>query len=73
MTPGSFSHLVEIDEVERLLTIYRLRGTERELYTSVKLPDTTWDTNRRAVEEFCRTLGENLIFDSPTARKLLGI
>jgi hypothetical protein len=42
VTPGSFSHLVEIDEVEGLLMIYRVRGAERELYTSVKLPDTTW-------------------------------
>jgi hypothetical protein len=72
MTPSS-SHVVEIDENERLLTIYRARGTERELYTSVKLPDATWDTNRQAVEEFCRKLGENLIFDSPAARKILGI
>jgi hypothetical protein len=70
---ASSSHVVEIDENEKLLTIYRARGTERELYTSVKLPDATWDTNRPAVEEFCRKLGENLIFDSPAARKILGI
>jgi hypothetical protein len=73
MTTGSFSHLIEIDEGARLLTIYRVRGAERELYTSVRLPDTTWEENRHAVEEFCRKLGGTIVFDSPSARKLLGI
>jgi hypothetical protein len=73
MTASNFSHLIEVDEGGRLLTIYRVRGVERELYTSVRLPETTWDENRHAVEEFCRKLGENIVFDSPSARKLLGI
>ncbi len=73
MTTGSFSHLIEIDEGERLLTIFRVRGAERELYTSVRLPDTTWEENRDAVEEFCLKLGENIVFDSPLARELLGL
>jgi hypothetical protein len=73
MTVAQHSHLIEIDESEGLLTIYRVRGGERELYTSVKLPSTTWDSDRKAIENFCRTLGENILYDSPAARKLLGI
>lgn len=73
MTITEHSHLIEVDEDERLLTIYRVRNGERELYTSVQLPATTWDTDRRAIEDFCKTLGENILFDSPVARKLLSI
>jgi hypothetical protein len=73
MTIAQHSHFVEIDEGERSLTIYRVRDGERELYTSIKLPSTTWDADRRAIESFCRTLGENILFDSSAARKLLGI
>ena len=67
------SHLIEIDQGERSLTIYRVRDGERELYTSVKLPTATWDTDRQAIESFCRLLGENIVFDSPVARELLRI
>ena len=68
-----YSHLVEIDTQERLLTIYRVSGTERQLYTSVKLPDGQSETGSVGFEEFCRTLGENILFDSAAARKLLGL
>jgi hypothetical protein len=73
MAIGQHSHLIEIDQAERSLTIYRIRGSEREPYTSVKLPTGTWDSNRQAMESFCRMLGENILFDSPVARELLGI
>jgi hypothetical protein len=72
MTVAQHSHLIEIDE-EGSVRIYRIRDGERELYTSVELPSTTWDTDPQAIESFCRTLGENILFDSPAARKLLGI
>jgi hypothetical protein len=65
------SHLIEIDEGEGSLRIFRVRDGERELYTSVELPSTTWDTDPQAIESFCRMLGENILFDSPAARKLL--
>lgn len=73
MTITQHSHLIEINEGERSLTIYRIREGKQELYTSVKLPNTTWDVDRQAVEHFCRTLGENILFDSPAARRLLSI
>lgn len=69
----TYSHLVEIDEKERLLTIYRISGSKRQLYTSVKLPEKTWEKNPEEVKEFCRKLGENIILDSPQARKLFEI
>lgn len=72
MGTTGFCHIVEIDESERQLTIYRVRDAQRELYTSVKLPDATWDKNPQTIQEFCRLLGENIVLDSPVARKLLG-
>jgi hypothetical protein len=67
------AHIVEIDEQNRLLTIYRLTGKKRVLFTSVELPSGTWKGNAKAMKQFCQTLGENLILDSPHARKILGI
>jgi hypothetical protein len=69
----NYCHLVEIDEEKNLLTIYRVNDTERQLYTSVKLPAEKWSDNPKVFQEFCRTLGENILSDSPQARKLLDI
>lgn len=71
MRSVAHDHLIEIDEKNRLLTIHRVRGVERQLYTSVKLPAGKWDENPEAMAEFCRMLGENILWDSPQARKLL--
>lgn len=73
MATDAHAHLVEIDEGGRSLTIYRVRDGERQLFTSVKLPEETWDSDRPAIENFCRMLGENILLDSPAARKLLGL
>lgn len=67
----TYSHLIEINEAERLLMIYRVSGTDRQFYTSVKLPDKSWAENLDVMREFCRILGENILIDSPQARKLL--
>lgn len=69
----TYSHLVEINEDERLLNIYRIDGANRQFFTSVKLPEKSWAENPDAIKEFCRMLGENIILDSPSARKLLEI
>ncbi|MFL6621612.1 MAG: hypothetical protein ACJ8NR_03215 [Sulfurifustis sp.] len=69
----AYSHLIEIEEDERLLTIYRVSGTKRHLFTEVKLPEKTAAEDPEAINEFCRTLGENILLDSPQARKLLGL
>jgi hypothetical protein len=73
MNLENFAHLIEINEEKRLLTIYRVHGEERHLYTSIAFPDKSWDENPEDIKEFCRMLGENIIIDSPIARKLLGI
>lgn len=73
MTSTDYSHLIEIDEPARLLIIYRINGAERQLYTSVKLPDGECVSDSACFEEFCRTLGENILLDSAQARKLLGL
>ena len=65
------SHLIEIDEKEKLLTIYRINGENRQFFTSVKLPQKKWSEDPDAIKEFCRMLGENIILDSPQARQLL--
>ncbi|MGH7868093.1 MAG: hypothetical protein ACREP9_10870 [Candidatus Dormibacteraceae bacterium] len=69
----SHAHLIEVDETGRSLAIYRVRGAERQLFTSVKLPEATQGTDRPAIENFCRMLGENILLDSPSARRLLGL
>ena len=68
-----YSHLVEINEAERTLTIYRLCGDEKVLYTRTDIPNLVWDKEQDEMKNFCRLLGENILLDSPQARKLLQI
>ena len=68
-----YNHIVEVNEDRRTLTIYRITETDKQLYTSVQIPNISWSENPDAIKEFCRYLGENLIIDSPTARRLLGL
>jgi hypothetical protein len=66
----NFSHLVEIDEGKRVLTIYRVFDSgEKSLYTSSDMPE---GKDSKSGAEFARTLGENLLLDSPAARRILG-
>ena len=65
-----FDHLVRIDEDTKELVIFRVdqHGT-RTLLTRTRLPEEAgWNL---AVEKFAMQLGENLLIDSPTARRLL--
>ncbi len=69
-----YSHLVEIDETKRLLTIYRVNEIgEKILFTSIDLPPLTFDKNSEGYRDFAQQLGENLLVDSPVARKLFGL
>lgn len=69
-----YHHLLEIRELDRRLTINRVyEDGRKELFTEVELPSTTCDEDPSRFEEFCRVLGENLLMDSPVARKLLGL
>lgn len=71
----NYSHIVEIDEKEKRLVIFRLfdDGGRKELYTHVDLPDISFEKDKDKFNDFARLLGENLLVDSPTARKLFGL
>lgn len=74
MNKPAFSHLVEIDESSKQLTIYRVfPDGEKQLYTKVDLPLKTINEDKIGFEEFSRILGENLLIDSPVARNIFGI
>lgn len=65
-----YEHLIQIDEVTRDLRVYRVDATgQKTLFTSRQLPvGPGWND---AVGNFARELGENLLLDSPSARRLL--
>ena len=70
----TYSHLVQVDEKTRRLTIHRIYPNGRqEIFTQTDLPATTVDESKDQFEVFCRVLGENLMLDSPISRKLLGL
>lgn len=70
----NYNHLIEINERSRQLIIYRIyEDGRKELFTEVELPSKTFDEDKNLFEEFCHLLGENLLMDSPIARKLLDI
>jgi len=67
-----YSHLVDVDAGTRKLIIHRVYPDGRkELFTQVDLPAGKTSANEKLLDEFCRMLGENLLLDSPVARKLL--
>jgi hypothetical protein len=70
----NYSHLIEIDDSNRRLVIQRIYDDGRkELFTEIKLPSKTCAEDESGFAEFARLLGENLLIDSPIARKLLGL
>lgn len=74
MSEQDFSHLIEVDESNRLLRIYRaFPNGRRILFTETTLPSNPVDTNSHQYEDFVRLLGENILLDSPAARRVLGL
>ncbi len=70
----NYHHILEIDEEKRLLTIKRLfKDGTQQLFTSVELPDSTRSEDPSSFRSFSQALGENLMIDSPAARRLLGL
>lgn len=69
---NSHNHLVCIDENTRELIIFRVNeGGEKTLLTKTALPMVSgWSAE---LEALAKTVGENLLMDSPAARQLLGI
>ncbi|AOY66212.1 hypothetical protein LN565_16190 [Xanthomonas euvesicatoria pv. euvesicatoria] len=66
------SHLVYVDEESRKLLIYRLSEKgKKTLLTDISLPiEQGWSSD---LESIAKQLGENLLMDSPAARRLLDI
>jgi hypothetical protein len=65
-------HFVHIDLGARELQIFRvLSDGQKELYTAITLPESSGWTEK--FESFAKQLGENLLLDSPVARKLLDL
>ncbi len=73
MTTSAYKHLIEVCEEDGVLTIYRVTASDHQLFTSVELPKRGWNEDPEGIREFCRMLGENILADSPQARKLLKI
>ncbi|MEO6146339.1 MAG: hypothetical protein ABIP04_04580 [Sulfuriferula sp.] len=70
----NYNHFVKIDEKSRRLVIYRIYGDGRkELFTEIELPSAIIEEREDEFREFARLLGENLLTDSPVARKLLDL
>lgn len=71
----NYSHMIEIDEGRRRLVIFRIYddGGRKELYTYVDLPDISFEKDKEKFHDFARILGENLLVDSPIARKLFNL
>lgn len=65
-----YSHIVEVNAEKRKILIYRLRDDHPELYTSIDIEDRNWNRNSDQYREFCRLLGEDILVDSPSARKI---
>jgi hypothetical protein len=74
MSDSNFSHLIEIDESARLLRVHRIfPDGRRQLFTETPLPPRAVDPKGSPYAEFARLLGENILLDSPAARRALGI
>jgi hypothetical protein len=70
----SYAHLLEVDEKEKVLNIYRVYPDgKKELFTSADFPGSSLEDDRQGFKEFALRLGENILVDSPAARNLLKI
>jgi hypothetical protein len=68
------SHLIEVDEDTNRIYIYRVNtGGEKHLLTYTDLPSKKYSEDPKGVDEFSRLLGENILLDSPIARKIFDL
>ncbi|MBN8979231.1 MAG: hypothetical protein J0I08_22470 [Rhizobiales bacterium] len=72
MTASNFSHLVEIDEDAKKLKIFRVFDDgKKQFYTEVDFPNRKANDGPGDYEGLMRMLGENILLDSPAARRLM--
>jgi hypothetical protein len=69
---SDFSHLVCYEESMRQIVIYRIDASgQRILFSKMQVPNSSgWS---KEAEHLAKQLGENLLLDSPVARRLLAI
>jgi hypothetical protein len=73
MDVPDYSHLVEIDEDKRVVRIERVFSDGRkQLFTEAPFPARDAVHAGSGYQKFCQMLGENIILDSPAARRVLG-
>jgi len=71
MTIPDYSHFLEFDEDRRVLRVERVfPDGRRQLFTETSLPDKNAIYSEEGFQAFCRVLGENIILDSPVARRI---
>lgn len=69
-----YEHVIRFSEEERRLYIYRVFANGREeLLTYVSLDGISLDSGDRSIQKLAQWFGENILLDSPIARKLLNI
>lgn len=74
MNHTNFSHLVEFNNDDNEVIIYRVfPDGGKQLFTKTKLPTDNLGENKSVFESFARTLGENILIDSPVARARFNI
>lgn len=75
MAKDKYSHLIEVNEEEKRLYIYRvhIKSGKRHLLTYTDLPNKTYDEDPDGFKEFARIFGENILFDSEIVRRILDL
>jgi hypothetical protein len=74
MAVPDYSHLVEIDEDERIVRIMRIFSDgSMQLFIEADFPAKDSKHSQNSYKSFCQMLGENIILDSPAARRVLGL
>ena len=74
MNPPNFSHLVEIDEEAKKLKIFRVfNDGKKQFYTEADFPIGKTGDDKCEYERFMLMLGENILLDSPVARRLMSV
>jgi len=69
-----YSHLVHIDKKQNKLLIYRVyEDGKKHLYTEIALPEVSESQSIEIFKEFSKTLGENILIDSASARQHFNI
>ena len=71
---NNFSHQVEFSDDDNEIVIYRVFSDGRkQLFTKAQFPTEDLGKDKSAFENFAKTLGENLLIDSPVARAKFNI